>query len=223
MRWRDLLFLHWPVAPAALRDRVPPGLELETFDGAAWLGVVPFTMHGVRHRLLPPIPGAASFAELNVRTYVRRDGVAGVWFFSLDAASRLAVRAARLAWRLPYYDARMRVEVGGGGEVRYASRRVHRRAPPAALAARYRPTGGLLAEDEHAHWLTARYALFAADRRGGLYRGDIEHPPWPLRPAEAEVEENTMTAPLGVALRGAPLLHFADPVDVRAWPLVRVG
>ena len=102
MQWHDLLFMHWPMAPAALRPLVPPPLELDTRDGTAWIGVVPFRMQGVHPHLMPNLPWISAFAELNVRTYVTIGGKPGVWFFSLDAANPLAVRAARLGFRLPY-------------------------------------------------------------------------------------------------------------------------
>ena len=127
MRWHDLLFLHWRVDPALLRPHVPPSLELDTFDGSAWLGVVPFWMSGIRARLTPPIPGLSRFPELNVRTYVTAEGKPGVWFFSLDAANKVAVRAARWTFHLNYLDARMRCDVDAAtSEVRYSSFRTHR-------------------------------------------------------------------------------------------------
>src|SRR5688500_5474109 len=123
MRWHELLFMHWPVPAAALRPLIPAGLELDTFDGSAWLGVVPFRMSGIRRRLLPPVPGTAAFPELNVRTYVTAGAKPGVWFFSLDAANRLAVRVARWTFHLPYYDATMSCTRDRAGEVAYRSTR----------------------------------------------------------------------------------------------------
>jgi uncharacterized protein len=127
MSWHELAFLHWPVSPHALRAVLPKTLTLDMFDGVAWLGVVPFWMSGVRPRLTPPLPGLATFAELNVRTYVVAGDKPGVWFFSLDAASRIAVRGARTLFHLPYFDARMSVSQEGGA-VRYRSERTHRGA-----------------------------------------------------------------------------------------------
>ena len=232
MRWHELLFMHWPVPTAALRPFIPAGLELDTFDGSAWLGVVPFRMSGIRRRLLPPIPGTSAFPELNVRTYVTRPGGAspGVWFLSLDAASRIAVRVARWTFHLPYFDAHMSctrdpaagAAGGAGAGVRYRSVRTHRGAPPAAFAARYRPTGDPLRARPGTleHFLTERYCLYATDPRGRVFRGDIDHIPWPLQPAEAEVEQNSMAEPLGIRLPdAAPLLHYADRLDVVAWDL----
>src|SRR5688500_2141558 len=107
MTWYDLLFAHWPLPPSAIEGLIPPRLALDTFDGVAWLAIVPFGMRNVRPRCVPPIPGVSSLLELNVRTYVTLGGKPGVWFFSLDANSRLAVRGARLYFHLPYFDAVM--------------------------------------------------------------------------------------------------------------------
>lgn len=217
MRWHDLLFAHWPVPPRAVRPLVPAGLELDAFDGSAWIGVVPFRMTGVRLRRLPAFAGAA-FPELNVRTYVTAGGRPGVWFFSLDASSRAAVRAARLWFGLPYFDARIRVR-SAGDAVRYHSTRTHRGAPPAGFEASYRPTGPPRASAPGSleHWLTERYCLYAL-RRGRLLRGEIHHAPWPLQPAEAEIRSNTMARAAGIDLpESRPLLHYAGRLDVVAW------
>ncbi len=226
MSWQRLLFMHWPLPPKALQPLLPRGVELETFEGQAWLGVVPFLMRNVRPRLVPPIPGLSAFPELNVRTYVHTPGgKPGVWFFSLDTTSRLSVWGARWSFRLPYYLARMQVETAGS-VVHYASRRVHREAPPATFRARYWPTGEVFhaAEGTLDNWLTARWCLYSVDSQGRIYRGDIAHQPWPLQPARVEVQENTMSAQLGVALPDQqPLLHYAQRVDVRAWAPERVA
>jgi uncharacterized protein len=229
MTWHDLLFLHWPVRADRLREFVPPGLEIETFDASAWLGVVPFRMTGVRHRLLPPIPGLSAFPELNVRTYVRAaDGRPGIWFFSLDAPSRIAVRTARATYRLAYMDAAMVCETDGDGAVRYDLRRTGphtslavgaARTPEARFCATYRPLRPLPEPDPLARFLTDRYCLYAFGR-GRLYRAEIDHAPWPLHLAHAEVTANTMGAALGIDLPGpATLAHFASRLAVRAWRL----
>lgn len=224
MRWRDLAFLHWPVPAGLLEARLPAGLELDRYDGQAWIGVVPFRMQGVRHRWLPPVPTATTFAEINVRTYVRAGGRAGVWFFSLDAASRLAVRGARRGFNLPYFDAAMRMQ-REGSTLAYESRRTHPGAPPAEFRGTYLPVG----EPYHAlratldHWLTERYCFFGEDRSGRLYRVDVHHEPWPLQGATASIERNTMTEAAGVPLPdSAPLAHFASSLDVVAWAPVRL-
>jgi uncharacterized protein YqjF (DUF2071 family) len=219
--WHDLLFAHWPVPAPSLRPRVPPALALDLFGGEAWLGVLPFHMSGVRPRGIPALPGISAFPELNVRTYVTAGGKPGVFFFSLDAGSRLAVEAARLTYRLPYFRARMTVRPDGEG-IRYASRRDDPRGAPAELVARYAPAGPVFraAPGSLEHFLTERYCLYTTGPRGDLRRAEIHHAPWPLQPATATFEVNTMTAGLGVGLpAGVPALQFARRLDVAVWPL----
>jgi uncharacterized protein YqjF (DUF2071 family) len=221
MRWHDLLFMHWPVPVSALRPLIPDALEIDTFGGEAWIGVVPFRMTGVRPRFVPALPRVSAFPELNVRTYVKAGGHAGVWFFSLDATSRFAVRAARRSYHLPYFDANISAQ-SIGDDIHYASTRTHRNAPSASLRMRYKPVG----DPYHAKpgslddFLTNRLCLYAADSRGRVNRADIAHVPWPLQPAEAEIESIAMTEQIGVTLPATPpLLHFARFLDVvAAWP-----
>jgi uncharacterized protein YqjF (DUF2071 family) len=217
MRWQRLLFLHWPVRPEVIRPLIPATIELETFDGWCWLGIVPFDMPAVRPRYLPFPFG---FPELNVRTYVNTPGRSGVWFFSLDAASWLAVRAAR--WMgLPYYDARMTVALHGD-IVDYQSVRVHKNAAPAQFSASYRPTGVVYhaAPGTVDHWLTERYSLYGANRPGEPVYGEIHHPQWALQPAEVDLRLNTMTRQIGIELPATkPLCHFAGNQEVIAWPI----
>lgn len=219
MKWHDLLFIHYPVAADRLRALVPSPLEVETFDGQAWLGVVPFRMTGVKPRAFPPLPWLSAFAELNVRTYVTCGGKPGVWFFSLDAANPVAVSAARRFFHLPYFNARM-ASRREGETVFYESRRTHRGAAPAEFRASYRPVGpvALSKAGSLEYWLTERYCLYSADSRGKTWRVDIHHPPWPLQPGEAEIENNTMPDWLGLKpLTAAPLHHFARELEVMAW------
>lgn len=222
--WHDLLFAHWRVRIEDVRRLVPPDLAIDTFEGSAWLGLVPFRMSGVRVRGLPPIPGAHAFPELNVRTYVKHADRPGVWFFSLDATSALAVLAARLTFHLPYFRARM-ICRSAGEDVQYESTRAHRRAPPAELEAQYGPTSAV----EHAtpgsieHWLSERYCLYARTPRGRLLRGEIHHAPWPLQRAHARIERCTYPAAHGLAIANEPPhLLFARRQDVLVWPPRRV-
>lgn len=219
MRWYDLLFMHWPMRPDALRPLIPQGLELDTYAGDAWLGIVPFGMSRVRARQLPPIPGTSKFLELNVRTYVTAQGDRGVWFFSLDAASPLAVRVARRTFHLPYFHARMSMR-REDGTIRYESTRTHRGAPPAMFSADYRPTGPVTtaAEGSLADFLTNQLCLYSVNSSGELFRGHIHHASWPLQTAEAEIQRIQMTDSIGVHLpKLDPLLHFAEKLDVVAW------
>lgn len=221
MAWCDLLFAHWSVSSERLRALLPrtePALELDLFNGKAWLGIVPFRMAEVRWSGLPGLPGSREFPELNVRTYVRAGGRPGVWFFSLDAASRFAVRGARLGFHLPYWDADMRCDTNGVG-IRYESQRVDRGGGTAVFQAQYAPSGPVFRSQPGTleHWLTERYRLFASDRRGRLWRGEIQHEPWPLQPAQAAFDSCDLTSGLGIKLpAAAPHLLFSRRIDVRA-------
>jgi uncharacterized protein YqjF (DUF2071 family) len=231
MTWRDLLFMHWPVEPAPLARLLPAGLDVETFDGSAWLGVVPLTMAGVRARFLPPCPGAAAFLELNVRTYVvpgrsfpEPQRVPGVWFFSLDAASRSAVEVARRTYRLNYLRARMS-QRREGGRIAFVSARIDSRAGPAGLDVRFAPAPGEPAPTRAGtleRFLTARFCLYAADPRGRLRRAHVHHPPWRLRPADVEVRANSMLPLDGADPLRPALSWLADTLDVVAWRPDRV-
>jgi len=223
--WGNLLFAHWRAGAAAVRPLVPDALELDTWEGAAWVGVVPFLMSGVRARALPAVPGARRFPELNVRTYVRHGGVSGVWFFSLDAASALVVAVGRALWGLPYRRADMKLVLEGDA-VRYRSRRAGAGGAPAEYDASYRPTGPARAARAGTleHWLTERYSLFVVDARSRVRRADIEHEPWDLQDAEADVRLDTMAAAAGLALDGPPsLLLCSRRQPTRAWLPRAVG
>ncbi len=214
--WRELLFVHWPVPAAVLRPLVPAGLEVQEFDGTSWVGVVPFRMEGVMRRPFPDLPGVSAFPELNVRLYVEADGKPGVWFLSLDAANPLAVWAARRFLHLPYYLADIAME-RKGDDLTFASQR---RGAPERFEATYGPTG----PDEEAvagtfeHWLTERYCLYAATPNGRLLRNEVHHAPWPLQPAYAYLEPNTLLAGFGIDVGpGRPHVRYAEGVDVVVW------
>jgi len=214
--WDELLFAHWPVGAEDVARLVPQGLEVEQFDGSAWIGVTPFVVTGLRLRGTVPLPRVSTFPELNVRTYVTADGKPGIWFFSLDAASRIAVEGARRVYKLPYFHARMSAR-RDGARIDYSSDRLD--GSDKSFLGSYGPTGAVFeAERGSLEWfLTERYCLYAVDR-GRLHRAEIQHPPWPLQPAELELERNTM-APDRITLDRLPLCHFARSQNVLIWPL----
>lgn len=219
--WRDLLFAHWPVPAEDLARLMPAGLPPDTFDGTAWVGVVPFVMTGVRPRGFPSVPPISNFPEINVRTYATRGGEPGVYFFSLDAGNALAVGLARALFSLPYFRARFSIQ-REGATVRYDCRRV---AGGAGFAGAYHPAGPEFQAPPGSleHFLVERYCLYTADRRGTIYRGQIRHPPWRLRVAEAEIARETLADAAGITLLAVPpLLHCAAPQEVVAWPIQRV-
>jgi uncharacterized protein len=215
-RWHDLLFAHWALPPEQIRPLVPRELELDTFEDKAWVGVIPFWMSGVRLRGTPPIPTAATFPELNVRTYVRAPqelDKPGVYFFSLDAASLIAVLGARVGAGLPYFWADMRSETAGE-EIRYRSSR-NQSPRPAELIASYRPTGPVSQnKTDLERFVTERYCLYVV-RSGKIHRIQIRHLPWPLQAAEADFELNTMGIVHGIELpQERPLLQFSRFLEV---------
>lgn len=218
----DQLFAHWRAPADALRARLPAGLELDLHEGEAWISVTPFRISGLRARGLPPLPFVSSFLGLNTRTYVTAGGKSGIWFFSLDASSQLAVEGGRRGYKLPYF----RADIGAErreGSVQYESRRRDPRGGAATFRARYRPIGEVFETEpgSPAHFLTERYCLYTTDR-GRLKRAEIHHEPWSLQPAEAVLEENTMP-PRGIELDGQePLLHFSARLDIVVWSLTDV-
>jgi uncharacterized protein YqjF (DUF2071 family) len=215
--WEDLLFAHWRVDAASLREHVPEGLEVQEHGGSAWLGVTPFEITGLRARGTLPLPYVSSFRELNVRTYVTHDGKPGIWFFSLDASSRVAVEVARRTYKLPYFQARITLE-RRGGRILYECVRDERHAFSGSYRGDDSPRPPRA--DSLEHFLTERYCLYARDR-GKLYRAEIHHSPWPLERAEATIDLNTMP-PSEIALDGDPLLHYSRRQDVVIWPLMPV-
>jgi uncharacterized protein YqjF (DUF2071 family) len=225
--WHDLLFAHWPVDPGMLRPSIPQPLALDTYEGQAWIGVVPFRMSDVYLREIPlPFPWLSAFPELNVRTYVTAPGgeKPGVWFYSLDAANPVAVAVARLWYRLPYYAARMRCR-RVGRHIHYRSHRIHPGAPAADFRAHYGPTGPVFQTTPGSleDWLTARYCLYAHERQARVWRGEIDHARWLLQHAEADLRMDRLTTQHGIHLPDtAPLLHFARHLTVHAWTLDHV-
>ncbi len=225
-RWSDLLFAHWPIPVGEMARLLPAGLEVDTFDGHAWVGVVPFWMDQVQTRAIGErcitIPSTGAFCELNLRTYVRsrRTGLRGVYFFSLDAASALAVMGARTLFHLPYFLASMQRRIEPDGSIDYTSRRLLT-GRSVRFHARYRGLGKVGAPGTNgtlAHFLTERYCLFT-HRAGRLIVGGIHHLPWPLEAAEAEISINELPAAHGITLpHQAPLLHFARELHVYIWP-----
>jgi uncharacterized protein len=224
-RWSNLLFMHRPAKVDALRALVPPALTLDLYEGAPWVSVTPFYLSHLRARGMPRLPFASEFPELNVRTYVTYGGKPGVYFFSLDAGSSLAVHGARMLYHLPYFRASMSVREGRDGTIHYRSRRTHRAAPPAELGARYRPSGALTHSKPGTldHWLTERYCLYSLDPSRRVHRAEIHHHQWALQPAEVEIERDTMAAAAGLDLPAAPLrLSFSRRIDVLVWAPERV-
>lgn len=226
-RWNELLFAHWPVPADQIAALLPPGVEVDTFDGYAWVGVVPFWMDEVAARVAgsPTVgfPTTRRFAELNLRTYVRSsvNGRPGVFFFSLDCESTLAVLGARIGFHLPYYRASMHRGQGAAG-IAYRSRRRLTNAS-VRFDCDYRSVTGVPGPPSQpgslAYFLTERYCLFTPFA-GRMLVGHIHHLPWPLEPAEAEIRVNELPGAHRIHLpEMRPVLHFARELRVLIWPL----
>jgi uncharacterized protein YqjF (DUF2071 family) len=221
-RWRKLLFLHWEVDAAEVAKLLPAGVDVDTFEGKAYVGVVPFTMLDVAPRWSPSVPGISNFHELNVRTYVHLGGRdPAVWFFSLDAASSIAVLAARAGWHLPYHRASMELDVDDDN-ISYMSRRLWPGPKPAEFQCRYRIGEALpvSVDGTFQHFVAERYLLIAKAGDGSLSIGQVHHHPYELRKAHVEELEQSMTTAAGLAVPNvAPHAVYCEGVDVDIYAL----
>lgn len=223
--WHDLLFAHWSIDPAALRERVPRPLEPDLWHEEGYISVTPFHLRGLRPPGFMALPGISHFREINVRTYVIFQGVPGIFFFSLDATNLSAVVGARVVYALPYYKARISIDQDKDA-IRYHSQRLQQPLP-AEFRVTYAATSGVLPwqspGESLARFLSERYCLYAALGRS-IYRVTIHHVPWPLQDATAEIEINSMTGPLNLTLAAQPkLLNFSKFLDVLVWWPERVA
>ena len=223
--WHHLLFLHWEVPAHELQALLPPDLTVDLFEGKAYVGLIPFTLSGVRPVLTPALPGVSSFHEINVRTYVHRKGSdPGVWFFSLDASSSVAVAAARAAYKLPYFHSKIEFQAAGGAipHLTFESHRDDARgAMPAHAHIRYSPadtpvfraTPGTIE-----HFLAERYILYATDDERHLHRARVHHQPYPLQRANVQQMDETLVWAAGIRRPDAVTLrHYAREVNVKVY------
>ena len=219
--WGKLLFMHWRCDAERLCPLLPEQLEIDTFDGSAWIAVVPFTMWDTRALFLPPVPGFRAMHELNVRTYVHFEGVPGVWFFSLDCNSAAVVWGARISYFLPYFNADIELQQEAQ-TIAYSL--VRNEDPPAEFHAVWTIGESMPVSRSGSleFFLTERYCLYS-EHRGKLYRARIHHGPWPLRRAAVASFRSTMIESLGLTTPdGAPLLHYAEEIKVDLWPLRKI-
>ena len=217
--WDDLLFLHWPLDPQQLRPLLPDSIDLDIFGGCAWLGVIPFNLSHIRLRGLPTLPFLSHFPEINIRTYVRRDDKPGIWFFNLDANHVILSTVARWWFRLPYRHSQVSMKHHDGW-LEYSCRKSQIGKVPIEFRARYRPIGPVspAAIGTLTHWLIERYCLYTTNRAVDLYRAEITHMPWPLQPAEVQIERNTLALASGVHLPSvAPLAHYSRSITSLIW------
>lgn len=229
MSWVDLLLAHWPADPDVIDSTLPEGLEVDTWEGRAWLTVVPFEMANTGSSAVRGSWSKVRFAELNLRTYVTAGGAKpGVWFYSLDAASRFAVLGARAFFSLPYYLADIEIDRHRGDEaIAYASRRLDSSGFDARFAAGYVATGPAERTDRGSfeEWLTRRYCLYSADRQGHVYRADVQHRPWRLADVEVEIAVNELDLGWPFDIEGPPeLAQYSPGLHVLGWwPVLVTG
>jgi uncharacterized protein YqjF (DUF2071 family) len=219
--WGKLLFMHWRVAVNDLRPHIPHALEIETFDGTAWLGIIPFTMWGIRPPALPAIPYFSSAHELNVRTYVRHQGASGVWFFSLDINHSLGTLAGRWGFSLPYYRSSITFHQS---KDQLSFHLMRSGEPRAEFDAHWiiEPPVRVTQPGTIDAFLLERYYLFSWDGRR-LWRGPIAHMRWAFQPAKIVSYRSTMLRPLGLsAPEGDPLLHYAESKKVQIYAIEAV-
>jgi uncharacterized protein len=215
--WYDLLFAHWEIDSNLIKPFIPSSLQLDTYQGRAWIAVVPFRMSGIRLKYLPEIPFTSKFPEINVRTYVTYQGKPGVYFFSLDASNYLAVKVAKSFFHLPYHQSDM-IVTSEGDSINFHSYR-NKSKDEYRFRGKYQPTSDVYYAELGSleYWLTERYCLYT-EKNNRLYRGEIHHQPWPLQQAKADIYENTMVTINGFPLlHTKPLLHFAKKLDVLLW------
>ncbi|WP_158301877.1 YqjF family protein [Paenibacillus mesophilus] len=222
--WRHLLFLHWPIEGAIIRPHIPAGLELDTYDGQAWITVVPLRIRDARARWLPPVPGFRSVDELNVRTYVQnRYGKKGIFFLKIGASKLWVVAGARTIYKLPYSLAH--ISMKGEADVFQTDvtweKNRHARSAPEQFHCRYWPKSDKFQPKTGSldYWLTERYCLFTKVK-GDVKIGEIHHRPWLLQPVDVEVSANTILSDRGISLTGMPAIAaYSRRQDAILWPI----
>jgi uncharacterized protein YqjF (DUF2071 family) len=221
-RWQHLLYQHYRVDEAELRALLPDELEIDTFDGSAWVSLIPLLMNHVHLRDVIPVPTTNRFPEMNLRTYVHRKGVQGVWFLSIDACSWFSVQIARRAFHIPYFDADMTFTPTADG-YHFTSRR----SGPTEVRyeAEYRPTGtpGLPPADSVHAFLAERYCMYSTSASGKLLRGDISHSPWHIQGAEVSATTDNVLTAIGLHPLADPVVAYSPGTQSVAWPMCSAG
>jgi uncharacterized protein len=218
--WDKLLFAHWPVPKDKILQQLPPQLQLDLYQGQAWVGITPFYLRGMRPRGFFSIPGISDFPEINVRTYVTYKNKPGIYFFSLDTTSLLAVMGARSLYHLPYFKASISWTYQND-TMDYR----HCRHEDVAFRAFYGPVSTVFqaVKDSLEYWLVERYCLYTVDKNQHLYSADIHHGPWPLQQAAADITENSLIQyHLGPLSLNEPLYHYSHHQKTLIWPVRRL-
>ena len=212
-RWTNLAYVHWRYEPSVIQALLPEGLEVDTFDGSAWVGLIPFSMRDVGVPKLPPVPYFGDFPEVNVRTYVKRNGVPGVWFFSLDVNRLAPALVARTTYLLPYCWGKASNELTGD----VLRTQVRRRWPSVASTKIEVQLGEPITEpNDLENFLTARWGLYSKGIGHSLMYAPVDHEAWPLRRAQLISLEDTLVIAAGIPTpKGEPHVMFSPGVSVR--------
>jgi len=212
-QWNRVLFLHWKVEHKALRYFVPKDIEIDLFEGDPWVSLVAFTMERIRPRYLPPLPAISNVHEINIRTYVRREGKSGINFMSLEGGTRISCSLARLLTGIPYRYSAIKRTNG-----LYLSKNPHFSD---TLQLRYKPGKPIIQKDALDIWLTERYALFQ-DIEGSLNEFEIHHPEWPLQTVHVD-HINIDYPAFGDLINNQPdRVHYSEGVPALAWSRKKV-
>ena len=212
-QWRDLAYIHWRYDPAVVRELLPEGIEVDTFDGSAWVGLIPFSMRNISFPFIPPVPYFGSFPEVNVRTYVKRNGVPGVWFFSLDVNRLIPAFVARTTYFIPYCW-------GSASHTKDGQRlrtTVKRRWPSRSSTQIKLTIGEEIKEpSDLAHFLSARWGLYSKGFGGRLRYAPVDHEQWQLYEANiVDLSDHLVMAAGLPAPTGEAHVMFSPGVSVR--------
>ncbi len=223
-RWRNLLFSHWPIPLETLRRHIPSELEIDTYQGRAYLGVIVFMIEGIHLRGLSSLSLTPVFSEVNLRTYVHYQGKPGVFFLSLDVGDWASYTIAKRWYRLPYKKALISFQKEGQS---FACQSVRKGTidPPISFGVKYAPASEVYVPKEGTldHWLTERYCLFSTNNGSNIYCGEIHHRPWPLQKAKADISKNTLFTPFRMeGSEGKPICHFSKGLDTLFWNIKKI-
>jgi len=223
--WHDLLFAHWPVDIKQLQALVPEQLELDVWEGTAWLSAASFNVNNMRIRYLPPLPYIKSFRELNIRTYVRYKGIPGIYFFSLDASNLLAVQCAKMAG-LPYLHANIILNKSLQSECYFKSERIdrHSQSHYAIFEAEYLPDNKIFYAEAGTltYWLAERYRMYYM--KNEVMAIDLHHLPWPLQQVQLNIQQNSALTQLApqIAFTAPPMHTYTRKLDALVWPMTTI-
>ncbi|MGG1677746.1 YqjF family protein [Neobacillus sp. NRS-1170] len=217
--WKNLLFLHWPISLEKLRPYVPSSLQIDTYNGSAWLGVILFVIEGIYPRGISSVSVTPKFPEINVRTYVQCDGKPGIYFLSIDVQNWASLNIAKRWYRLPYYSSEISFQKEGQS-FQCQSVRKGNANTIISFKGKYFPVSEVYFPKEGTldHWLTERYCLYSSTNGVNIYCGEIHHQPWPLQKAEIEIVNNTLFTPFHFDLSEVkPTAYFSEGVDSLIW------